>query len=610
MNKLWLRWRWGVLAAVCWAALASFPQVYLWDAQGRVWHGTYASAALDEVAYMSYVRALSEGRPRRNDPHTGRDDQTAGPQAESLFSLQFIPPYLIAGPARVFNVSTETAFVALSLVVAALSALAIFGLARLVTGDERLAFAAPFFALGLGTLAAGQGLGRHLLTLPYLIPYSLANAFNPPSCYYLPFLRLYQPGLMFPLFFVLCALFWRALTSDDSVSARRYALGCGAALAALVFGYFFLWTAAAAWLACVVAVWYVARPAARGRVWQASGIVAACAAAALAPYFWLLSHRAATTDGVQALRLTRQPELWRAPEIIAAAVLLALAWGARRGRVEWRSNEVLFTISLALLPFVVFNQQVVTGRMLQPVHYEWYVANYAAVLAATLAGWLLWRRRDYKNLLAAALLAFAWGGGEAWLAGSSWLPYNQRMDEARPVLRRLAEDENAHNVAPGEVNPRPLALTPDLLLADRAPAQIPQAMLWTPHLLVFPGATVAESQERFWLQLYLSGVDRNKFLNALERKDWTFYAGMFDYEKLSPAVGVAGVRREEINAKLKEYLDYAATFTRAQAAKYPVSYVVVRADNQPDFNNLDRWYARDAGEQVGLYVLYRVKLKP
>jgi hypothetical protein len=613
MKKFWSRWRWGLLAAVLWAGLAAYPQIYLLISLGPEYQGLYASAALDEVAYMAYVRALSEGRPRRNDPHTGRDEASAGPQPESLFSVQFAPPYLVAKLMRWLGLSIEKTFISLSLLVAAFSALAIFWLAGRITGDEKLAAAAPFFVLGLGTLAAGQGAIRHFLTLPYLIPQSVADSLNGTSCYYLPFLRLYQPGVGFPLFFVFCGLAWAALTNGS----RRYALGAGVCFTVLVFCYFFLWTAAAAWLACAAALWFAARADERGRGLRVLGIIGAVVLTALTPYFWLLSQRSATTDSVQLLQLTRRPELWRAPEVLGAVTLALLVWGVWRGRLRWRDNATLFTISLALLPFAVLNQQVITGRLLQPFHYQWYIANYAVVLAAVLAAWLTWRAqpeesrvwRD-KRLLACALAALAWGAGEVWLAAGASLRYNQRMNEAQPVMRLLAAQPDGQNVIrPETPNPRPLILVADFTLADRAPVNIPQALLWTPHLLVFPSVSAPEAQERFWLQLYLSGFDNAKFLNTAEIREWSFFAGMFDYEKLSPVLANKGISGEDIRQKQSEYLAFAAGVTPAQVARYPLSGFVARFDKLPDFTNLDRWYERDAGTRAGVYTLYRLKLK-
>ena len=42
-----------------------------------------------------------------------------------------------------------------------------------------------------------------------------------------------------------------------------------------------------------------------------------------------------------------------------------------------------------------------------------------------------------------------------------------------------------------------------------------------------------------------------------------------------------------------------ALATREKAAEHLVSYVIVPADRSTDLFNLDRWYERDGGDQVG-----------
>ncbi|HEY0082454.1 MAG TPA: hypothetical protein VGB61_06670 [Pyrinomonadaceae bacterium] len=41
----------------------------------------------------------------------------------------------------------------------------------------------------------------------------------------------------------------------------------------------------------------------------------------------------------------------------------------------------------------------------------------------------------------------------------------------------------------------------------------------------------------------------------------------------------------------------------------PLSYVVAGAE-QTELGNIDRWYARDAGERIGNYMIYRLRLRP
>jgi hypothetical protein len=64
-----------------------------------------------------------------------------------------------------------------------------------------------------------------------------------------------------------------------------------------------------------------------------------------------------------------------------------------------------------------------------------------------------------------------------------------------------------------------------------------------------------------------------------------------------------------LRAQYAAYLEYAHAFNRDRAASPALSCLVVQADRQPDFTNLDRWYERDAGERVGNSILYRLKLR-
>jgi hypothetical protein len=102
------RWILGFAAGVILAILAVYPQINLRVLRGDDFQGAFASCDLDEMAYASYLQALIDGRPRRNDPYTGRDDEATAPQPESLFSIQFLPAYLAAVPARFLGLSAPS----------------------------------------------------------------------------------------------------------------------------------------------------------------------------------------------------------------------------------------------------------------------------------------------------------------------------------------------------------------------------------------------------------------------------------------------------------------------------------------------------------------------
>src|SRR5437868_15055515 len=123
-----IRWRYGLIAGLFLAIFSLYPQMKMVYLRGAEWNGHYAYNDIDEVAYASYLKALIDGRPRKNDPYTGRDDSPQDPQPESLFSIQFAPPYTIALPARLFGIDAPWAMTISGAVAIFLTGLAIFWL--------------------------------------------------------------------------------------------------------------------------------------------------------------------------------------------------------------------------------------------------------------------------------------------------------------------------------------------------------------------------------------------------------------------------------------------------------------------------------------------------
>ncbi|HEY0084113.1 MAG TPA: hypothetical protein VGB61_15145, partial [Pyrinomonadaceae bacterium] len=520
-------WRPGVLAALAMTLLALLPQVHLWYTRGGDWQGAYASFDGDETAYAAYLAALIEGRPRLNDPYAGLDHAADGRRAESLFSIQFVPPYALALVARALGLNASTVFVALTPLVAFAVALALFWLLVPLVADARLAACGVVIILCFGTLASGE------ISLALLLKLRASYA-------YLPFLRRYVPALPFPFLFIFCALVWRALAHASRRASLSYAVAAGATFALLVYSYFYLWTTAAAWLACLALLRLAARRS-DGRTRDAGIFLTtgALACASLVPYAVLIARRAPTMDAVQVLQFTRAPDLFRAPEIISLAALVLLAAFAWRGRLRaTRDATFLYAASFALTPFVVFNQQLLTGRSLQPVHYADYVLNYLALLALVLAVALCLRPGDESDpakprsattprgpasvpprfshaarafspaarrflsaaraittaarvflsagrryparvFLCVALAAYDWAAFELVATTRRFAPVNRERDEQARVASRVAEMAREGDIHPGHADTnartlaRPVILATSFMLADNLPVGAP-----------------------------------------------------------------------------------------------------------------------------------------
>ncbi|HKC65591.1 MAG TPA: hypothetical protein VKB86_18260 [Pyrinomonadaceae bacterium] len=600
-NHTKLRWRWGLLAAYAVALLALYPQITLWAERGRDWNGAYAYIDTDEVAYSAYINALTDGRPRRNDPYTGRDDEPNSPQPESLFSIQFAPAYMVAIPARILGLSTSTTFILLLVIAAFASGLTIFRLVWEVTGEEYLAATSCLFVLCLGTLASAQG------EIQYLFRFS-------PAYDNLPFLRRYLPAVSLPFFFIFCTFVWRVLNGKDKRRRRLSAILAGLTFALLVFSYFYLWTSAAVVLTALALLLLLARPTGWVQTLKDFGIVGIFAAAALLPYFILLSHRAPTMDKAQALAFTHAPDLFRSPELIGIIALLALALAAWRGAINWQESTTLFTAALALTPFVVFNQQIVTGRSLQPIHYEQFIINYVSLVAVVLVFAIIWRARVKAGraipalaLILVALAAFGWGYLEMRAPRDILLEHNRLRDEAVPVIMRLKELDGS---LPAQTGNHPIVFSSDDFLSESLPTHTPLGILWARHMHVFSGVTLEENKERLFQQLYYEGTDAREF-DDLAHNDFQVLLALFGWERANHNLTVDNkpITEGEVSAEVRNYSNYIAAFDRERAQHPTLSYVVTTVDEKFDFTNLDRWYTRDAGERIGKFMLYRVKLR-
>lgn len=599
-SKTPLQWQYGIIAGVVLLFIALYPQLKLWQVRGIEWQGAYAINDIDEVAYAAYLRALMDGRPRKNDPYTGRDDAPDSPQHESLFSIQFAAPYAVAIPARVLGVSVNTAMTVSGAIAAFLAGLALFWLIGRITGDSIFAMAGALVVVCGGTLAAGEGAIGEVLRGGLSYPYH-------------PGLRRYVPSIPFPVFFALGACVWQMLSTDVLSKRIIYSVLASASFAFLVFSYFFIWTAAAAWLACLVLVWLVARPEGWRRDFKAFAALGAACLVSLAPYAIMLSDRAKSMDEVQALALTREPDIFRLPTVIGFAVLSMLVVAVLIKAVSPRDRAVLFAGSLALMPLAVFNQQLITGHSLQPIHYQVFIGNYVVALAVVLTLGILWKSLKQSAapvasvaFLGLALIAAVWGFVECHYTVRVLDEANLARDEAMPVARRLAELHRE-----GAVGGSVLLYSDSSVVSDDLPTQTPYSVLWARHQHVFTGLSWEENKQRYYQYLYFLNLDENWLESSLKEDDFISIITLFGWGRHTPRLSAdyKPLTNAEIEAEARTFGDYARNFDAGKAAETELRYVVAPAGWEIDFTNLDRWFVRDEGETVGGYVLYKVRLR-
>lgn len=581
-------WKWRALAVVPLLLLSLGPQIHFWLERGSQWHGAFATHHADEFLYAGYVNALADGRPRRNDPFTGRDDRLP----ETAFSIQVVPAFVLSSIAKICGASAT--FILLAAAAGLLASLAVFWLLSSITGDHRLAAAGVLFVLLTGTIFAGQGLIGVVLKLDIV---SLG----------LPFLRRYQPAAMFFVFFIFCTFMWQALTAHDLRRARLKALAAGLSLAMLVFSYLYLWSAALAWVVCLGLLWLWLRPAGQKRQGiEVFAIVSVMFALAVVPYAYLVSNRSRTLDELQTLISTHRPDLFRIPEIIGLLIVVILVVSVKRNKIQRSDPRVIFAGSFAVLPVAVFNQQVITGRSMQPFHFEAFIVNYVVLVGVVILAGLLWRNISRNTLLWVAALCILLGAVEVYLQAAAFARTDTTKDEMIPVLKRL-DQLPAQNGSPN------LVFSPYLELNQILPTWTRHGTLLAIGSIDFGSASHDERKQFLYTHLYYSGADAERlralFNNIPEELGLSYYVkyAVFGHERVRPlyALHFHPLTQDEIEAEVAAYVKFVESFSQEQALQRPLKYAI--ADDKFNFSRVEQWYERDAGERTGAFTLYRLR---
>jgi hypothetical protein len=602
-----IEWKWGALAALAITLIALYPQINLWLARGAQWQGSYVLTQGDEIAYSAYVNALIDGRPRKNDPFNGRDVLPGQPAYESLNSIQFVPAYAIALPARAFGLSASTAFIWLLVFAAFTSSLAIFWLLGTLSGDSKSAAVGALITLCFAAFVGSDCCWR-------------ANAFTEM----LPFLRRYQPAAVFPLFFVFCIFVWRAIARESAKARLIYSLGAGTLLSVMMFSYFYIWTAAIAWFVYIVILWILFRRDQFRRIAITTIVIGVFGTAGILVFLMMFSNRDPITEEGQLLVIARAPDFFNQPQIIGFITLGVLLHAVWRKLVDIHSPVVLFTVSFTLLPFAVFNQQILTGMSLQPIHYKVFIANYVALISVVLVFLILWRARYPQRpiptlvLVVTIVVTLGWGVREVSAASERWAQKANLRDDIRAVAKRVTamanEDGSLQAAFAGQASfPTvfTLALDETLDASTTIPTDGPLAVLWSLHSDAFIGA--AESKERFYRHLYYSGLTPKMVAARATEKEFWVVVPLFGSERVVEGLvpDFKPITLDDIKEERRRYADFYNNFTREHAAHPTLNFVVVPSGpGLPNLDNLDRWYERDNGQKIGSFTIYRVKLRP
>jgi hypothetical protein len=315
------------------------------------------------------------------------------------------------------------------------------------------------------------------------------------------------------------------------------------------------------------------------------------------PYLWLIMHRPESMNRGQILELTHTPDLFRAPEIYGLLIICFLIYHLRRRLQEYRNPNVLFSASLALAPFIVFNQQVITGRSLQPFHYEEFAANYWVAIDTFLVLGLVRQHVSKRIIVYLAAGGICVAIVLAVLNVRMMESSNVRLDQVREVALKLDQEHSSGVV-----------FAADRYLTHSIPINSNKPVLWARYLYLFSNIDLMEQKKRYYQYLYYSGLNEQQFAIMLN-EDFTTRLEVFGAERANPMLTANHnpITEEDIANATTDYAQFTKSFDSTLAVNPLLCYAVVSEND--NLSNLDKWYERSAGEKNGEFLVYRLKPK-
>jgi len=258
---------------------------------------------------------------------------------------------------------------------------------------------------------------------------------------------------------------------------------------------------------------------------------------------------------------------------------------------------------------------------MQPYHFAALVVNYTVLIGLFVGVTALWRSIPPRVLLWTATLSFVWGLAEVGLPSRfTTVPAAVQQDQMVPVLLRLqqlAKEDGTMADLHNKGSASTIIFSPQIALTELAPTWTSQGTLPDSGGIDFGHITREERKRYLYMHLYYAKADLGSLREALKGNPidpaMKYYArsAIFGHERIVPALAsdFKPITDEEIETEIHAYQAYANAFSRTEALQRPLTYLVIPAEGGFDLSNIDRWYERDAGERVGAYTLYRVRLR-
>ncbi|MBI2041621.1 MAG: hypothetical protein HYT20_01195 [Candidatus Nealsonbacteria bacterium] len=335
MAQIFKNHKWAIFLALATAIVVAYPQIYSrWDL-GDSYQGIgLMGASDDESAWMSRVKEVQDGHPAFSSTYfkDGKSDP---------YLFQPLGTIIVAYSGQLFSLNINDTILFSRLFFTSLLFLIIYAFLFFFTKEKIISLSIPSV---------------------FLLAISIFNRGATLKPYYLLLTRPVNPALTWIFFFGFLLFFWLFIERKQ----WRWGILSALILGLSFYDFLYTWTFLYAFCGILILIFLCQKK------WQDIKRIAVVLLGAILiaiPYFINLYRAAAYPTfgdvGARAgLMGGRELSMGILPPMLLVLFLILFPR-------KWK-ERYYFALALVIAPFVVLNQQLITGKALSPSHYHWY----------------------------------------------------------------------------------------------------------------------------------------------------------------------------------------------------------------------------------------------
>ncbi|KKT12908.1 MAG: hypothetical protein UV94_C0038G0004 [Parcubacteria group bacterium GW2011_GWC1_43_30] len=388
----------AVFLALLTSTIVAFPQVYFRiDHKELYQEGTQVIEMLPHGPWEGRVREVQDGHVLGGNVYQkeGKDNP---------YIYQPLAPMVVAYMGKIFALDINNTILLSRLVLPFVVFLLIYGFVFLVSRDKFTALSSAAVLLLADSILSYSGITR------------LLQGVSPD--HFLRLARPVVPALIYLFLFAFLLFFWQFYRKGN----WKYGALSIIVLGLNFYNYFYTWTYLYAFGSILILLLIIQRNWRQvlriGSVFVGGAIVAI-------PYF-INMYRASQFPTFEDMGISSGIILSHQPLFMGSSIIIALLFFLFLfPRID--KEKYLFGLAILLTPFLTMNQQVLTGRIMQPDHYHWFFHKPLAVSFVLITIFYLFDRRHldlYKKIFAILVITSSIATGPVM----DWLNSNAKKE--------------------------------------------------------------------------------------------------------------------------------------------------------------------------------------